>query len=102
MVGSAAKVDVDERARTPAFDGVRGLAILAVMLHHFWGMAFARTGVPSHRTIDEALLKLLQPGWAGVELFFVLSGFLITGILLDHKGAEHSTRNFYARRVLRI
>ena len=68
----------------PALDGVRGLAITMVVLFHAW------------RAPVTAL------GWAGVDLFFVLSGFLITGILADTRDAPHRARTFYARRALRI
>ncbi|MEO5903535.1 MAG: acyltransferase [Gemmatimonadaceae bacterium] len=80
----------------PALDGVRGLAILIVMLGHF-AIGFATAG-----PADVVLKTLMQTGWAGVDLFFVLSGFLITGILLEAKGAPHYFKNFYARRILRI
>ena len=60
----------------PALDGVRGLAILIVMLGHF-AIGFQTGGTP-----DVVLKTLMQTGWAGVDIFFVLSGFLITGILL--------------------
>ncbi len=77
--------------RIPQLDAVRGIAILVVILHNeatkhlpaVWGTVFAN-------------------GWMGVDLFFVLSGFLITGILIDTKGSPHYIRDFYIRRCLRI
>jgi peptidoglycan/LPS O-acetylase OafA/YrhL len=80
----------------PALDGLRGLAILLVMLHHF------TTGVSSDTLFGKLLSKLAYAGWSGVDLFFVLSGFLITGILFDSKTSPNYFRNFYIRRALRI
>jgi peptidoglycan/LPS O-acetylase OafA/YrhL len=88
-VGSS-RNKVGDRLHVPALDGVRGIAILAVMAFHF----------------SLGNLKVLGPvfsaGWAGVDLFFALSGFLITGILNDARGTEGYFLNFYARRTLRI
>src|SRR3954466_6828035 len=78
-------------------DGLRGVAILLVMLCHFLGLL--HTG--NHR-LDSLLHLGFGHGWVGVNLFFVLSGFLITGILLDAKSSPRYFRNFYARRTLRI
>jgi peptidoglycan/LPS O-acetylase OafA/YrhL len=80
----------------PGLDGVRGLAILLVMAVHFVGDATARTWG------ERLAAKLGNYGVLGVDLFFVLSGFLITGLLLDSKGGPGYFRNFYARRTLRI
>ncbi len=80
----------------PELDGVRGAAILAVMAYH---VARVLTYTGSH---EQTVQGLLSTGWIGVDLFFVLSGFLITGILLDAKGRASFFRTFYARRVLRI
>jgi peptidoglycan/LPS O-acetylase OafA/YrhL len=84
------------RKHLPALDGLRGVAILMVMLFHYF--QFDSSSSPPLRFT----YKLFQSGWAGVNLFFVLSGFLITGILLDSKGSPRYFRNFYIRRVLRI
>jgi peptidoglycan/LPS O-acetylase OafA/YrhL len=79
----------------PTLDGIRGLAILLVVLFHHTLM---RQSTP----FDRVYVNLARLGWSGVDLFFVLSGFLITGILYDAKGRTHYYRNFYARRTLRI
>lgn len=75
----------------PAFDGLRGIAILAVVLYH------------CHARFEGTFLeKFVIWGWSGVSLFFVLSGFLITGIILDSGATSGFYANFYARRFLRI
>ena len=79
----------------PALDGVRGLAILLVMFHHF-------TIVEPVSGASRVLASAGAMGRYGVDLFFVLSGCLITGILLDSREAAHYFRTFYTRRVLRI
>ncbi len=85
-------------ARLPALDGVRGIAIALVMVYHF----FAVTG-PDGSQLDRVVTHVTGVGWSGVDVFFVLSGFLITGILLDARsGSSPYFRTFYGRRVLRI
>lgn len=82
--------------RIDTLDGVRGLAILAVLIDH------SAIWITPTTFLDRAVQAFTGSGWEGVDLFFVLSGFLITGILIDAKGGQHYFRNFYARRVLRI
>jgi peptidoglycan/LPS O-acetylase OafA/YrhL len=72
---------LDPKTQIPALDGVRGLAILLVILYHCCGLPF---------------------GWVGVDLFFVLSGFLITRILLAKQDQPDYFKNFYKNRILRI
>ncbi len=87
----------------PALDGVRGLAILAVLVYHFVNLAASDAG-GGGPAFDSVFTKITGTGWVGVDLFFVLSGFLITGILYDAKlaGGGGFFRNFYTRRCLRI
>lgn len=73
------------REHYPALDGIRGIAILLVILYH-----------------NFSFVEYFNYGWLGVDLFFVLSGFLITNILLATTNSKNYFKNFYARRVLRI
>lgn len=76
----------------PQLDGLRAIAVLMVLGTHFW------TYPEGH----EILNRFFAAGWIGVDLFFVLSGFLITRILLESRDDPHHFRNFYIRRALRI
>jgi len=79
-----------------ALDGIRGLAIIFVMLVHF------NIVIPDSNIAIRSMKVMFSFGWVGVDLFFALSGFLITGILLDTRKANNYFSAFYARRVLRI
>lgn len=85
--------------RIPELDGVRGLAILLVLIFHY-----AVLLVISHLRVQWQITPfvLFRLAWSGVDLFFVLSGFLIGGILLDAKYADGYYRTFYLRRLHRI
>jgi peptidoglycan/LPS O-acetylase OafA/YrhL len=104
MGADAARPDDDDPggaiAHIPALDGTRGLAILLVLLVHFGvGAGFAgRVSAPW----GSALERAFYVGWSGVDLFFVLSGFLITSILLASKAQPRYFGRFYGRRALRI
>jgi peptidoglycan/LPS O-acetylase OafA/YrhL len=85
------RVEVKMHRRIPQLDAVRGLAILVVMFHNI---------SPKYPLFHSD--QLFRDGWMGVDLFFVLSGLLITGILLDTKQSLGYFKNFYVRRCLRI
>ena len=82
-----------------SLDGLRAIALLAVLTHHFvLGL------IPEGTALQDGVRYLFELGGLGVDLFFALSGFLITGILIDAKGTSPSRffGNFYWRRSLRI
>lgn len=81
------KINYNPVGHTPALDGIRGLAIFLVVVYHC---------LPSLYKVGTGI------GWIGVDLFFVLSGFLITGILIETKGNTPFFSRFYLRRTLRI
>ncbi|MGD0138265.1 MAG: acyltransferase [Tepidisphaeraceae bacterium] len=81
----------------PALDGIRGLAILIVVIFHITPM-----GEDANHGVALLIARILNTGAMGVDLFFVLSGFLITGILLRSKSSPRYFLNFYGRRALRI
>ncbi len=76
----------------PALDGLRGVAVLLVVGHHVGALLLPASWGPD----------LLPAGFLGVDLFFVLSGFLITTLLLERRGEPHGARRFYLRRALRL
>ncbi len=85
-----------EAGRIPELDGIRGIAIGMVLIAH----CFAIVSRPGS-ALAYALVPL-RLDWTGVDLFFVLSGFLIGGILLDARGSSNYFRVFYTRRFFRI
>ncbi len=96
-MGRQAEKAGDVLKHVTALDGVRGTAILLVLVFHLlWSNS--ETG----SRVMNVVVALRGAGWVGVDLFYALSGFLITGILYDSLGDGHYFRNFYVRRVLRI
>src|SRR5579872_860615 len=89
-----------ENVRVPELDGIRAIAVWMVLSGHLvdgWPLApGALRGIPG------PVIFAFRGGWLGVDLFFVLSGLLITGILLDSRTKPAYFRNFYGRRALRI
>lgn len=83
-----------KRSHITELDGLRGMAIVFVLLYHY----FSHVSGESIPWVQDTFAM----GWSGVDLFFVLSGFLIGGILLDERESPHYFKTFYGRRVLRI
>src|SRR5690242_13003150 len=85
-------------ARIPQLDGLRGMAVALVILYHYFSLDLQLTA----GRLSGLLKSPFRMGWCGVDLFFVLSGFLIGGILLDARGSKGYFKTFYLRRFHRI
>jgi peptidoglycan/LPS O-acetylase OafA/YrhL len=88
---------IETKCHFRSLDGVRGLAILLAFLYHSFLYRFQDSAISS-RAAHWIFIRC----WIGVDMFFVLSGFLITGILLRSKASASYYKVFYIRRVLRI
>ncbi|MEM9543717.1 MAG: acyltransferase [Cyanobacteria bacterium P01_E01_bin.42] len=92
------RVSAQIKSYMPILEGYRGIACLLVFLMHFYSDRFNQ----NQSLLGSIYNQILAIGWCGVDAFFVLSGFLITGILLDNKDRANYFKNFYFRRILRI
>lgn len=95
---AALSAQIDGEPRIPALEGIRGMAILLVLFFHLNLLRLVAT----ENTLDGFASTIFSAGWSGVDLFFVLSGFLITRILYQAKESDRYFTNFYLRRTLRI
>lgn len=91
-------------ARIPELDGLRGIAISLVVLRHYfyWGPPSLSSPTSALNHLFVGFQRFAAVGWSGVDLFFVLSGFLIGGILIDSRNSENYYKAFYVRRFYRI
>jgi peptidoglycan/LPS O-acetylase OafA/YrhL len=96
--------DKKPSTRIAELDGLRGIAIFSVLIWHYFYFFPAPGHHPSGlwRNLYVLFERCIAIGWSGVDLFFVLSGFLIGGILMDAKGSPNYFRAFYTRRFYRI
>lgn len=96
MTKSTAKIKNMQSQRIGALDGLRAIAIMLVLLWHLM------PGRNSHQGLEGLVFKIADIGWSGVDLFFVLSGYLITSILWSYRQNNKSLYRFWVRRLLRI
>ena len=88
----------NKQKRIPELDGLRGIAVLMVVSFHYINNQLINSG----SRIGKVIYKLTAFGWVGVDLFFVLSGFLIGTILMNNRNAKNYFSTFYIRRIVRI
>ncbi len=104
VAAGASQQGAETRVRLAELDGLRAIAVLMVLAEHYDLRGLLKGAFPGDEV--PALLApvslALSLGWTGVDLFFVLSGFLLGGILMDHRRAPNLFRVFYARRAFRI
>jgi peptidoglycan/LPS O-acetylase OafA/YrhL len=93
------RVNDSSLSREPGLDAIRGIAVGLVVLFHYFD---ERSGIATTRGPMWLVDYIARFGWAGVQLFFVLSGFLIGGILIRNRSSEGYFRTFYLRRFVRI
>ncbi len=92
------QISNNKAKRIPELDGIRGMAILLVLAYHYISVSIPPDAGPGFLFVRQIFSK----GWSGVDLFFVLSGFLITGILIDKRDSKNYFKIFYFRRINRI
>ena len=102
LTSAARRPIPDWSVRIPALDGLRGIAILLVLLRHAIFGVTSVQGIEAHSRFASFVIACGQLSWSGVDLFFVLSGFLIGGILLDARSSPRFFQTFYIRRAYRI
>lgn len=98
LAESQERVSQQIQGYMPILEGYRGMACLLVFLMHFYSDRFNQNS----SFLGMIYNQFLTIGWCGVDAFFVLSGFLITGILIENKNHTNYFKNFYSRRILRI
>ncbi|MCD4761408.1 acyltransferase family protein, partial [bacterium] len=84
--------------RIKELDGIRGVAIILILIWHYFNNQIVIQSGPILSFLKDATAL----AWSGVDLFLVLSGFLIVGILFDNKKADNIYQVFFIRRVCRI
>src|SRR6478672_4590891 len=96
--GSTSSTKISNSNRLTELDGLRGIAILLVISFHYLNNQLFE----SNNRLGKLLASGTQFGWLGVDLFFVLSGFLIGTILIANKHSQNYFKTFFVRRVVRI